>query len=75
MAFRHSPAWYGGEPKERKKMNTTEGRATLARTIYITDHDKNRLKKLIKDARDASPSGTDLKDLEAELDRARVVAP
>lgn len=56
-------------------MNTTEGRATLARTIYITDHDKNRLKKLIKDARDASPTGTDLKDLEAELDRARVVAP
>ena len=51
------------------------GQTTHTRTIHITDHDMVRLRKLLERAKDANRLRTDLQDLEAELDRARVVAP
>lgn len=50
------------------------GQSTHTRTIYITDHDMDRLRKLLERAKEANRLRTDLQDLEAELDRAKVVA-
>jgi regulator of nucleoside diphosphate kinase len=63
--------------KDKTKMNATMQLAptTHNRTIYITDHDMDRLRDLLERAKDANPVRTDLKDLEAELDRAKLVAP
>ena len=57
-------------------MNTTlqQGPTTHNRTIYITDHDMDRLRDLLNKAKDANPLRTDLKDLEAELERAKLIA-
>lgn len=48
---------------------------THNRTIFITDYDMERLRKLLRRAKDAHPLRTDLKDLEAELARANLVKP
>ena len=58
-------------------MNTTlqQGRTTRNRTIYITNYDMDRLRDLLEQAKDENPLRTDLKDLQAELDRARLVKP
>lgn len=57
-------------------MNATleRGGTPRTRTIYITDHDMNRLGTLLERAKEANPLRTDLKDLEAELGRAKLVA-
>jgi regulator of nucleoside diphosphate kinase len=51
-----------------RKVNMT----TMNRTIYITQADMNRLRALIESLQ---TSREDIKDLRAELDHARVVAP
>ena len=51
-----------------------QGQPTRERTIYITDREMDRLRDLLNRAKDANPLRTDLKDLEAELNRARLVA-
>jgi len=46
------------------------------RTIYITEYDMTRLRELIADMKRFAYYGRDdIKDLEAELDRGKLVAP
>ena len=58
-------------------MNTIlpHGPTSHNRTIFITDYDMERLRNLLNQAKDANPLRTDLNDLEAELDRAKLVKP
>ncbi len=58
-------------------MNTTlqHDPTTHNRTIFITDYDMERLRKLLTRTKDETPLRADLKDLEAELARARLVQP
>jgi regulator of nucleoside diphosphate kinase len=47
-----------------------------ARTIYITEYDAQRLRELLEDAKGAGYRGRDdLRNLEAELNRGKLVAP
>lgn len=57
------------------KTTVQETKTTRSRTIYITDYDRERLEKVLERAKDVDPFRADLKDLEAELSRAKVVKP
>lgn len=51
-------------------------RDTSARTIYITEYDVQRLRELLADAKGAGYRGRDdLRNLEAELNRGKLVVP
>jgi regulator of nucleoside diphosphate kinase len=55
---------------------TEEDVSLMDRAIYVTEFDLERLRKLLDDRRRRDPrERKDLKDLEAELKRATVVAP
>lgn len=60
--------------RSKRKSNMQHDTIPNNRTIYITDRDMDRLRNLVRRAKDANPTRVDLNDLEAELDRARLVA-
>jgi regulator of nucleoside diphosphate kinase len=63
--------WYD---KNGAHLEMKETRAMSSESIYITDYDMERLRKLLQLEKIFNPDREDLQGLEAELSRAQVVA-